>query len=188
MTSSSQFLKEKVAELIKLGLRTDDRQPDLEDRLFRLLRPASGDDHSTVIKLLLRQAILNKSSKATEGPAEVAKFERECEHLRRLNLSILNPFLAMLEPLKFPKLQHFYFEPTVTKPVLAITRNDPEKERRIREQSQSFLPISAPFPTNDSDAAALESGFIWLSKDVEIKVMRDLLHVFQVLNRYPVAY
>ena len=103
--------KEIIEELSKVILLNDGKISKANiDRLSRQLRPISInlDVHSLAIKQRIKQAILNNSNQG-EGIHMVAQFEKECNITRRLNSSLLLPFLALLEPLCYPKEKKKYF-------------------------------------------------------------------------------
>eukprot|EP01036_Dinobryon_divergens_P035898 gene35898-46607_t len=101
-------------------------------KAIRLLRPSSSgtasglgrssDTHAVAAKVRLRQLILSESHDHSEesgstgrrssiedagsGPVLAARFEKECDSLRRRNPALLNSFLMLFKPLSFHYQPH----------------------------------------------------------------------------------
>ena len=163
----NDYLKSKIAELIKINLRSSRENPALEDRLVRLLRPSTGgiEEHSIAIRKKIRQSILNNLGSKSDGPMVVAEFERICENLRRLNSNILTPFLALIEPLCFSLVKVNYFSKQLQQSDsddIAVKTLD---ETKIK--SDEFVVLHT-----DKALGLIASEYLWISKDTELKLIK----------------
>ena len=108
-------VQDKVKELIKLVLRDEDVSLATVDKAVRMLRQAddTNNEHSGAIKQRIKQSILTHAVKDSNGPAIVASFEKECDNLRRMGSPLLQPFLAVMEPLSYSLTPNIEYGPRI---------------------------------------------------------------------------
>jgi hypothetical protein len=111
--ASSPFVVDRVRLLRELWLEkahskkkqnSEETNEDIEiSRLIRILRPQSYQttDHSNAIRLRLRQSILNHPNAGNEGPLLLSRFDKSYDALKKLNPTMISPFLSLLKPLSF---------------------------------------------------------------------------------------
>lgn len=213
-------VKDKIKELIKLLTRSDEVSDNVMERAVRMLRQANDGhvEHTVAIKQRIRQAILSNTVSGTNGPALVSAFEKHCDNLRKINSSLLSPFLSLLEPLSYSLVPHNQFGSrinTVKESDAATFRvadnlsssNSNLKETPSSSSSSScsssssstaqqgvksslpaisyaiaggLMPIVPPYHTSGVDVNSVEAQMAWISTSVEIKLLKDLIFVFQV--------
>ena len=193
-------VQEKVKELIKLLLRDNEVSDSTVDRAVRMLRQASDVNivHTGAIKQRIREAILSHT--LSGGPAVVSAFEKECDNLRRMDSPLLQPFLAVMEPLsytltpinKFGSRINFVEESGAANNHNSSSsgseRNSKTASSQPKEElpSMSFaiagglLPIVPPYHTSGVDINSAEAQMAWISNEVENKLLKDLIYIFQV--------
>lgn len=168
-----------IEELSRLILLKDDGLPPATvDILSRQLRPVSSslNNHNTAIKQRIKQAILNNTNNG-DGMHTVSQFENECSIIRRLNSSLLLPFLALYEPLCYPVEKKKYFSrPTDHININPNINNNNVNKEKVSKPVMPLLPVQY---MSDTDRAAVEAGIGWISPDAENKLLRDLLYIFQ---------
>lgn len=207
-------VRDKVKDLIKLLSRNDDVQDTTLERAVRMLRQSeySHVEHTGAIKQRIRQAILAKTVTGTNGPTLVSAFEKECDNLRRMNSPLLQPFLSIMEPLSFSLLPVNQFGTRIN----SVRETDAATYRVGEAQSSSdvqnsssssssapsrsglppmsyaiaggLMPIVPPYHTSGVDINSIEAQMAWISNDVEIKLLKDLIFIFQVCDasvQYP---
>jgi hypothetical protein len=185
---ASTRVQQCVAELASI-LNTGNSPVENADvnKAIRILRPSKGSvEHISAIRARIRMAILNNSSH-NDAQLELTKFEKQCDAIQKLNPKLLNPFLAILQPLSFApenavKASHLS-QPQQKSP---SDRAFTGEETTVHE-SQARETSSLPEPPahvaalkNDASAGVAASESIWVSKAVERALLVDLIYVFQV--------
>ena len=193
-------VQDKVKELIKLILRDNEVSDSTVDRAVRMLRPASDVNvaHTGAIKQRIREAILSHTPSG--GPAIVSAFEKECDNLRRMDSPLLQPFLAVMEPLSYTLTPTNQFGSRINFVEESSTANNHNSsssgsernskaissEPKAELPSMSFaiagglLPIVPPYHTSGVDINSAEAQMAWISNEVENKLLKDLIYIFQV--------
>ena len=200
----------KIKELIKVLTRSDDVSENTIGRALRMLRQANDGhvEHTVAIKQRIRQAILGNTVSGTNGPALVSSFEKQCDNLRKINSSLLSPFLSLLEPLSYSLVPHNQFGSRIntvkdsdaaTYRVVDSLSSSNSQETPSSSSSHSaphsgssslpsisyaiaggLMPIVPPYHTSGVDVNSVEAQMAWISTAVEIKLLKDLIFVFQV--------
>jgi hypothetical protein len=194
----SDETKYRTRELAMLLTRSENVSKRTVEQSIRLLRPVSDNAfrHAAAVKQRIRQTIMRNDLVGNNGPEIVANFENGCEKLRRLNSALLQPFLALLEPLCFSQNSSGGVdgESTSEQGVDGFNQpNFPDADahansgvnlslKALNIDSSSIAPLVPPYQFSDVDSEALEAGFVWVGKDTEIRLIRDLLYIFQVPN------
>ena len=201
-------LMNSVSELCRLILKVPRNEiPDsLLQKSTRMIRSINVHDvnsYSQAVKTRLRQSILNQQVMGEEGqgPIVLAKFDKECEQLRRLNSSLINPFIYLFEMLnnsnnsnsiindgnkKFiaykPKPLE-YVSPTSVYNSSNNNNNNNNKDNSLSSNNKEQRNINA-FTINlqASEIEVLESNRFWVTYDIEYKLLKDLIYIFQVIN------
>ena len=207
MDLKSPEIQHNLKELVRLVCRTDDEVPDsVLEKATRLLRPATSgmQEHAGAIKQRIRQSILMNTVSGRSGPAIVTDFERECENVRRVNPALLHSFLAVVEPLSYSlstnggssssgssivgarinKLTELENTNSInatstTRSSLGIRTTGITNFRPSSITSDDLMPIVPPYHTTGVDIASSEVSFAWVNEEIEIKLLRDLLYIFQ---------
>lgn len=198
-------IRNNVRELIKLLTRSEDVLDTTLDRSIRLLRQADPGhgDYTSAIKQRIRQSILAKTVAGTNGPSLVAAFEKECDNMRRMNSHLLQPFLSIMEPLSYSLATVNQFGSRIN----TVKENDAATFRVSESQTSSsshnssstlkqselpqmsyaiaggLMPIVPPYHTSGVDVNSPEAQSAWISNEVEIKLLKDLIFIFQVKSR-----
>ena len=180
------YLKTKVDELVKLGFGADDISPDFSKQLLRLLRPSSADvdDHAMVVRHKLREALLAGSAGGSERASSIAAFEKECDKIKTTNPQLLNSFLAMMQTLSASKAG----SRKTIKSSFPVSESQINKvlDVNVTRKTNITTPIKATDSlrniqeNGDLRALASEIIHVWVSKEVELKLIKDLLYIFQV--------
>ena len=215
MSSSSSFVPASISgattELVSLLLRSKSAPASTVDRVLRLLRPAQGGqvDHAVAVKLRLCQSIL--ASSAAEGPTLLSSFEQQCDSLRRLNSSLLQPILALLEPLSFPKKPVSFFSAGASSSPSSSSRTADRGELdrvdavvpgMFDHQFDGSLPVrrggssgssssgngGSRSNNNCADGAAELLVGEWISPETEAMLLQDLIFVFQGIAGRHIRY
>lgn len=207
-------VKDKIKELIKLLTRNDEVPDNMIERAARMLRQANDGhvEHTVAIKQRIRQTILGNTVSGTNGPAVVSAFEKQCDNLRKINSSLLSPFLTLLEPLSYSLVPHNQFGSRIN----TVKESDAATYRVVESLSSSnslespsssssssalqggasslppisyaiaggLMPIVPPYHTSGVDVNSVEAQMAWISTAVEIKLLKDLIFVFQVQNNF----
>jgi hypothetical protein len=194
-------VKGKVKELIKLLLRDEEVSDSTVDRAVRMLRQSDDGltEHTGAIKQRIKQALLRNTVSGSNGPALVSAFEKECDTLRRMNSPLLQPFLAVMEPLSYSLVPVNEFGPKIN----TIKESDPVSSSsgaHLNTESSSpsmapsdpslpsmsfaiaggLIPIVPPYHTSGVDINSSEAQAAWVSPETEVKLLKDLLYIFQV--------
>jgi len=214
MSSFPKEIVESTEELLKLLLRSNEVPYRTMDKALRALRPAPQggmDQYAAAIKLRLKQGILSNSpastgatasgSGATAGPQAVAAFESACDRLQRCNPRVLSSVLTLLEPLSFPRVAPSYFQQTPgasaselpAPPTVAV--GTPSWSGPDLHRAKPALPPAALSSSSSSSSSTVNmltaaenaeaDALLWLPRDAEDLLLRDLLLVFQgIPGRY----
>jgi hypothetical protein len=166
-------------------------------------------EHAGAIKQRIRQSILMNTVSGRSGPAVVTDFERECDNVRRVNPALLHSFLAVVEPLsyslssmnhgttnsgssssssivgarinKLTELENTNNINTtsVIRSSIGIRTTNNTNFRPSSITVDDLMPIVPPYHTTGVDIASSELEFAWVNEEIEIKLLRDLLYIFQ---------
>ena len=161
--------------------------PDcLIEKLRRHIRPAPAnsieDLHVNAIKLRMRRALLAHSDK-DDGPILVGSFDKEMDKLRRREFKLLPAAIALFDPLMFSSGQN-------SSNSVAERASDLENGRIFGNSHKE--PVLAPAHENPhlvqpsqtsskTPAQTIRHGVVWVDSDTEMKLIKDLLFIFQVL-------
>jgi hypothetical protein len=195
MERTENEIQNKILKLAQLVLHTD--APHIPTSLLQnAMRHLRYQNNSTLslsqnaIKTRLRQAILSKYSYDRNGPVNVANFDKEVDSLQKKCSSHLNSFLILLQPLSFssPHSENRYFNMTSSsasaqEPVPAPTKATGTGMKGTATGTgtgASRLPIGIPPTLNEKELTLLNDQTLWISKDTEHLLLRDLLLIFQV--------
>jgi hypothetical protein len=156
--------------------------PGVINRVARLIRPANSsieaNVHTHAIKLRIRNALINKYGKGLEGPAAVAEFEKEIDTLRNLDSMHWQAFLALMEPLALSGEIHSEQNTFFTPPIMSHQKLSTNIQKS--EPKETILPYSNPVLLDQCDVLLVNDQSIWVSREVELLLLRDLLLIFQV--------
>lgn len=187
--NSNTRVKACVEELASL-LNPNAERVDVE-KVVRLLRPAANSTipHNAAIRACIKRSILNNSngSPNEDGQLQLNKFEKQCDAVRKINPNLLDPFLAIFEPLSFkpdrsslsqiaaPSIKKQGERPFTDNKVSlnTITPSDVSTQHLVFRASNTF-------EQDDHQLKVLEAETVWVSKEVEHTLMVDLIYVFQV--------
>lgn len=215
-------LQNKVKELLKLLTRSEDIDNNALDKALRLLRQSANVQqikHTSAIKQRIRQSILTNTVTGNSGPAIVSAFEKECEILCRMNSPLIQPFLALIEPLSYSlDTVNKYNARINTLKTMDPSSSSNNRNNRINTSTSNsqiyhnndckvndlnntsllhiqnhlpsmsltaasvLLPIVPPYHTSGVDIDSAEAQIAWVSNEIELKLLKDLLYVFQVRN------
>jgi Holliday junction resolvasome RuvABC endonuclease subunit len=182
----------------------------LSKRLLRLVRHTSSivHEHAAAIRQKLRESIISQATGGSSGPTNLAIFERECDNINKVNPHLLNSYLAMLEQLKTSAVSTNYIQSDYSSPRQSATadataataaardtvgiREHAAKrpavagggvsslENRDNFVGPSVLRFESVLADEEANALSIELSHVWVPKDVESKLIRDLLYTFQV--------
>ena len=206
MDLKSPEIQQNLKELIRLVCRTEEVSESVLEHATRLLRPATSgiQEHAGAIKQRIHQSILMNTVSGRSGPAIVSDFERECDNVRRINPALLHSFLAVIEPLSY-SLSSMNVGTTssgssssgssilgarINKLTELDNTNHIHTSSSIRTTSNTsfrpssitpdtLMPIVPPYHTTGVDSDSPEVSFAWVTEEIEIKLLRDLLYIFQ---------
>lgn len=163
------------------------------DSLIRFLRPyqPSNYDHTSAIKIRLRKSILNQN--LIDTSILLTKFEKQCDQILKLNPSLLNLFLIILQPLSFRKSI-----PMITNissiikddilPSINYQDNKHNNELNLNKHSNNLN--NKQMKTSELDEKdiefihklqSIESTTVWISLEVEHLILFDLIYILQVI-------
>jgi hypothetical protein len=215
MQRQREALRGKIEELIRLGLNSDSASDPqfvegLSKRLLRVLRPTSNTvhEHAAAIKQKLRESIISQATGGSNGLSNASTFEKECDFMGKIDSRLLNSFLAMLEQLKTSAVAANYVKydqpvrdadatsaivlplPAAPKPVTASL---PLPKVMTVVDAEGFkgptaLRFEVALPEDEANALSVELSHIWVSKEVETKLIRDLLYTFQGITSKHIRY
>lgn len=180
--NNNPHVKKCVRELAELLNQEADSTSTADiDRAIRLLRPSKGTiEHSGAIAATIRRAIFNKSSSSiSDGQLLLNKFENQCDVVRKINPELLNPFLAVLQPLSFKAEKS-----APSRQFSSLT--DKKSEGAF---SNTTIGVASESKSTDNyfpeeqlvvDTRVLQSDLVWVSNDVEHLLLVDLVYVLQV--------
>lgn len=191
-SDNSGRVQKSLLELSRLLLRRDVVPDGLIESLKRHLRPADVDVaagyHYNALKYRLRNLLLAQSinvHRTDDGPHLVAKLEKELERLRRGNFKQLTAFLALIEPLSFgnKRTSNFLISKQTTSNML--NEEDDQWANTGRVDLNGGNDGSKSSRNNDKANFKSDSSesLTWVPPDVELKLIKDLLFVFQVCCR-----
>ena len=192
MSSSSDNagrVQKALLDLTRLILRKDAVPDDLIAGLKRHLRPADAesvsDFHYNALKHRLRSSLLTQSingNRKDDGPVLVSKMEKELDRLRRGGFKNLTSFLALIEPLSFRQSRSSSFLVSSSTAKDMVTDED-EKWReagRVVVEGGGSNPRGSARAAHGVPAEKPSAQLTWISPAVELKLIKDLLFVFQV--------
>lgn len=177
-------VQKALLDLSRLILRQDTIPDDLIPRLKRHLRPADSesvsDFHYNALKHRLRDSILTQSlntNRKDDGPILVAKMDKELERLRRGGFRQLTAFLAVLEPLSFrqSRVSSLLISNSTNNNMVSDEDEKWQETGRVKREEKSSGPARPRVEKNAASAL-----LVWVSPDVELRLIKDLLFVFQV--------
>ena len=178
----------EVKELIRVIKRTTSVSENEAERLTRLLRPQyEAISYGPAIKHRLKEQIISHANQSnSNGAIELAEFDRLLEVLRNLDPKIVAPILSFFEPLSFQK--HLdrkninYFN--VSSEKISSRKDMEEAKSREDENYKRFIPVGHLKTLPEKDNTVLRSDLLWISPETEIKLLKDLLYIFQVIYIY----
>jgi hypothetical protein len=202
--SSNYILRDRVEELARLLRPIDasdvgDKNQVAVDRAIRLLRPASNSsEHSVAILAKLRQSILNQpGTKNGDSQLVLAKFEKYCDRVRSLNPAILNPFLAIFQPLSFRpndarpvshlsmysnnRSDRMFCSPAVVPGIIGELNTTPVPEVDTAAGQAGRKDPSVLSPSIESKDILDSNSLCWVDQATEHKLLTDLIYVLQVI-------
>lgn len=173
-----------LLDLSRLILRKDAVPDDLLGSLRRHLRPADAesvtDFHFNALRHRLRNSLLTQSINANrkeDGPILASKLDKEMDRLRRGGFRQLTAFLALIEPLSFRQIRTSSFL-VASNTVRNILSDDDATWLEAGKVEQGH---EARAGVESMDAqATISEALTWISPDVEAKLIKDLLFIFQV--------
>ena len=109
--AKQDVIRSKIESLVQL-LDEDNNKSIETDKLLRLLRPTTNtvNDHANAVRHRIRNTILNHPNNTNDGSILLTQFDKNQEHLKKLNPTIVNPFLAFLSPLAFTEKAEVTFK------------------------------------------------------------------------------
>lgn len=176
-----------LEKLSQCTLNCDQVPKPVLSRVVRLLRPSNGvidaSIHTHAIKMRLRNALLSKYGKSGDGPAAVAELEKEIDILRTNDSPNWKSFLALLEPLSFSagnadtqrmnvNIDKLNSIRSFSSSVPSIKEIEEKKDSSIRRDHHHL---------NESKVTLIRDDSLWVTREVELILLKDLLLVFQVL-------
>jgi hypothetical protein len=186
--AASTRVQQCVAELASI-LNTGGNPVDSSEvsKAIRLLRPSKASvEHISAIRARIRMTILNNSSH-NDAQLELAKFEKQCDAIQKLNPKLLNPFLTILQPLSFAPQSNVTVSHLSQPQQRSITELAFTGEETTVHESQARESTLAAEPQahmtalkNDASECVAASENIWVSKTVERALLVDLIYVLQV--------
>jgi hypothetical protein len=163
----STAIRKKIRQKILENYRRDDYKREKEDK-------KDGDS------LKRGENWRERDQGSDNGLIQLSYFDSEVDELRKQRSQHLESFLILLEPLAFSNQwneQVYFTTPTATRTEKSARSN----EKKIESKNiDSKLPIGIPPPLNEEELTLLNDQTLWISKDIELLILRDLLLVFQV--------
>ncbi len=191
----NEHIKDCVESLAKLLNPFQTISENVVDKLVRFLRPAGGtaNEHAKAIKDSIRRGIVNHPSSGSDGLTIQSKFDKEC---LKLEYRLLKSFLSLFKPLSY-HIDHP--RPTINNPAhtlgthndefVALNINNTIRNERHFLPNTHFDPIAPQVPqeTNYTDSneysefnSLLDTNVMWATRETELKLINDLIYVFQV--------
>lgn len=192
---TSLTIRRNIEDLARLILKIETVPTALVTKCSRLIRFDSYDSlsqHNKAIRLKLREKII-LNEETSSSAVNLAKFEQECDALRRLNPSLLASFLAIYEPLAFSTIND---TSNTSKGMILPSVYDGNRQvastKIITDATTSVvLPetLQQAFMIDKASENLINnSGLFWISRDIEIKILIDLLFIFQGINGKYIKY
>ncbi len=186
MATKSQTERIDIAlnSLVQAILRSPNYPEGLVDKLRRHIRPAptnsTEDLHANAIKLRMRRALLAHASK-DDGPILVGSFDKEMDKLRRKEFKLLASILALFDPLVFSSRQRSASSVADRVSDLANGRifGNFHKEPALATAQEAPHLVQPPLPAK-TPGQVIKQGVVWVDSDTELKLIKDLLFIFQV--------
>ena len=199
------MINERLEELVRLISRKEDVSKKYIDQLSRLLRPndiTDTNDHSVAIRNRLRRAIQQRYQNAGgDGLKAVASFDDSCDELKARNSRLLSNFLALYEPLAFKTCEHmtapansyFRVRSSTNKASGETDKFNPNmgtnKDRNFVPHTSEKVAYDKSFPlsshvltSDDVEASSIKADLVWISPDTEVKLLKDLIYIFQGIS------
>jgi gamma-tubulin complex component 3 len=192
MTEFPEKTRKTVEELAESILKTHPIPESLLQKCLRLVRFDSTQSlaqHSKAIKTLIKEKILYHEDSASSS-STIISFEKEYDELRRLNPGLLISVLALMEPLAYSHIDNDQSQAINPKIITANDKIKPE-DSNMKSMVNNPLPsnLQMPFLPNPSAAEHLyDTGIFWISRDLELKIITDLLFIFQGINGKHIKY
>lgn len=191
MTTTSDVIRQKVKALIEIYVgsgSTNTPQNGLEDKLIRLLRPASRqiDVYASAAKQRLRKKLSSESSDSQVAQNNVIIFEKECLKVAAINPNALNAFLMIIEPLSLQLATKTLFNKGIV--------NYMENNMKLDVSSLDVTTANKTFQLPEmgfqdkNDIHDNINDETWISKDTEMLVLHELLFIFQGLEGKSIKY
>lgn len=205
--SREKEIETKILKLAQVILRVEatNLSNSYIQNLCRYLKyqssQSSSNLHQHAIKIRLREQILSNYSptyasstalmteKTQDGVINVTKFDEEVDNLRKKSSRYLNSFLVIFQAICFknPFNSHSKYFPLVSNQQEKKS-TQPPSEPSLSTASANLhlgtttLPIGIPPRLNEDEVTLLNDHTLWISKDVEYLILRDLLLIFQGIN------
>lgn len=183
------------------------------DRLVRLLRPQSPQDadYSHQVYRAVRRTLLNSPAAGSRGPGLQSNFNENFEKLKKLNPAIANPMLMFLKPLMFSTKSAGIFKnaveteckldasvskldvgikSTFTNPEMIppLTSNTTQATRHSLLAHQSEVSLFPPNHPRDTTISSEQLYSLWMTPEIENKLILDLLYILQGTNGTHIRY
>jgi len=187
---SQSRTKQLLTDLIKQLSNKIDINDVALYKYIRMLRPTTNEvnsgKYSSAIKRRLRDIILNHRDHLGDGPHQISCLEKEIDSVRRTNPSLINSFLAFIEPFCFLQSENYYKCIVDTSGSLSDVIKEGDKrleDMKVPPEVKISLPVPDSLPAGNLEADEKQKVFapnLWISNETETKVLRDLLFIFQV--------
>ena len=168
--------------------------------------------HTNAVKLRMRRTLLNndnipnnilssnskekddkkEKNKSIFGPEKVIEFEKNIDLLRRRHVKHWQSFLVLLEPLAASASMANRLNMERSPPPFSLlSQSTPVVKRSEEESSQvetkpfhseSLLPYGPPPILSDEVIKDINNDLVWIPRDTELLLIRELLLVFQGIN------
>lgn len=190
MATSADVIRQNVKKLIEIyvgSASTGIPNNKLEDKLVRLLRPASRqiDVYASAAKLRLRKNIFSVAADSQIAHNNVMVFEKECLKVATINPNMLNAFIMIIEPLSHQLATKTLFNNE--------TVNYLENGMKIDVPPQNATAVNKTFQMPEigfedkTDIYTMQDES-WISNDTEKLVLHELLFIFQGLESNSIKY
>lgn len=199
--SDPERVERGLERLVQLLLRTEKVPDTVLKRARRLVRPTTRDVaqgvHTNAVKLRMRRTLMNSpssSSSLASGPSKVSDFDKDVDLLRRRHVKHWHSFLAVLEPLAFSasvaNRLHMdrsppaftLLDPTPPQPIPAADASSESAPTGHQFRSESLLPYGPPPILSDEVIQNINNDLVWIPRETELLLIRELLLVFQGIN------